>query len=228
MQGKNIGQLFSQQAATAFPKKQENIFCNSKIFKKLKMKGSTVMKVEFVVSKPIPTAAQLRKRRVYTVCCWILRGLLVLTTILFTWITCWGCGLGWISRARAGSNWPIEFAGYGQMLLVGSGLLTLGTVLVLLCRKNWLNWAAAGSATAGVTLAMLALYRVTAYASEHSFYSRLMEMPAATLYRLQLLPVLVPYVCVVVSGLLQFFSAEAVQRRQEKKRQDSAKAPSVL
>ena len=39
---------------------------------------------------------------------------------------------------------------------------------------------------------MLALYRVTAYASEHSFYSRLMEMPAATLYRLQLLPVLVP------------------------------------
>ena len=87
MQGKNIGQLFSQQAATAFPKKQENIFCNSRIFKKLKMKGSTVMKVEFVVSKPIPTAAQLRKRRVYTVCCWILRGLLVLTTILFTWIT---------------------------------------------------------------------------------------------------------------------------------------------
>ena len=179
-------------------------------------------------NRPIPTVAQLRKRRVYTVCCWILRGLLVLTTILFTWITCWGCGLGWISRARAGSNWPIEFAGYGQMLLVGSGLLTLGTVLVLLCRKNWLNWAAAGSATAGVTLAMLALYRVTAYASEHSFYSRLMEMPAATLYRLQLLPVLVPYVCVVALGLLQFFSAEAVRRRQEKKRQDSAKAPSVL
>jgi len=66
------------------------------------------------------------------------------------------------------------------MLLVGSGLLTLGTVLVLLCRKNWLNWAAAGSATVGVTLAMLALYRVTAYASEHSFYSRLMEMPAGS------------------------------------------------
>ena len=85
-------------------------------------------------NRPIPTAAQLRKRRAHTVCCWILRGLLVLTTILFTWITCWGCGLGWISRARAGSNWPIEFAGYGQMLLVGSGLLTLGTVLVLLYR----------------------------------------------------------------------------------------------
>ena len=179
-------------------------------------------------NRPIPTAAQLRKRRAHTVCCWILRGLLVLTTILFTWITCWGCGLGWISRARAGSNWPMSFVGYGQMLLVGSGLLTLGTVLVLLCRKNWLNWAAVGSATAGVTLAMLALYRVTAYASEHSFYSRLMEMPVATLYRLQLLPVLVPYVCVVALGLLQFFSAEAVQQRREKKRQDSAKAPSVL
>ena len=43
-----------------------------------------------------------------------------------------------------------------------------------------------------------------------------------------LLPVLVPYVCVVALGLLQFFSTEAVRRRQEKKRQDSAKAPSVL
>ena len=53
-------------------------------------------------NQPIPTAAQLRKRRAHTVCCWILRGMLVLTTILFTWITCWGCGLGWISRARAG------------------------------------------------------------------------------------------------------------------------------
>ncbi len=102
------------------------------------------MKTKNAASRPIPTAAQLKKQRVRRVSCIILRILLVLSTILFTWITCWGCELGWISRARAGSNWPMSFVGYGQMLLVGSGLLTLGTVLVLLCRKNWLNWAAAG------------------------------------------------------------------------------------
>ena len=113
------------------------------------------MKTKNAASRPIPTAAQLKKQRVRRVSCIILRILLVLSTILFTWITCWGCGLGWISRARAGSNWPMSFVGYGQMLLVGSGLLTLGTVLVLLCRKNWLNWAAAGSAAGGVVLCLL-------------------------------------------------------------------------
>ena len=113
------------------------------------------MKTKNAASRPIPTAAQLKKQRVRRVSCIILRILLVLSTILFTWITCWGCGLGWISRARAGSNWPMSFVGYGQMLLVGSGLLTLGTVLVLLCRKNWLNWAAAGSAAGGVPCGIL-------------------------------------------------------------------------
>ena len=110
------------------------------------------MKTKNAASRPIPTAAQLKKQRVRRVSCIILRILLVLSTILFTWITCWGCGLGWISRARAGSNWPMSFVGYGQMLLVGSGLLTLGTVLVLLCRKNWLNCGAvpAGAVPCGI------------------------------------------------------------------------------
>ena len=87
------------------------------------------MKTKTAASCPIPTAAQLKKQRVRRVSCIILRILLVLSTILFTWITCWGCGLGWISRARAGSNWPMSFVGYGQMLLVGSGLLTRGRCL---------------------------------------------------------------------------------------------------
>ena len=175
------------------------------------------MKTKNAASRPIPTAAQLKKQRVRRVSCIILRILLVLSTILFTWITCWGCGLGWISRARAGSNWPMSFVGYGQMLLVGSGLLTLGTVLVLLCRKNWLNWAAAGSAAGGVVLCLLALYHVASYAKEHSFYSQLMQMPAATLYCVQILPVILPFVCVTALGLLQFFSPEAVQRRRDRK-----------
>ena len=199
------------------------------------------MKTKNAASRPIPTAAQLKKQRVRRVSCIILRILLVLSTILFTWITCWGCGLGWISRARAGSNWPMSFVGYGQMLLVGSGLLTLGTllssivsaavagtVLVLLCRKNWLNWAAAGSAAGGVVLCLLALYHVASYAKEHSFYSQLMQMPAATLYCVQILPVILPFVCVTALGLLQFFSPEAVQRRRSRKLADSAKAPSIL
>ena len=167
------------------------------------------MKTKTAASRPIPTAAQLKKQRVRRVSCIILRILLVLSTILFTWIT-------------------MSFVGYGQMLLVGSGLLTLGTVLVLLCRKNWLNWAAAGSAAGGVVLCLLALYHVASYAKEHSFYSQLMQMPAATLYCVQILPVILPFVCVTALGLLQFFSPEAVQCRRARKLADSAKAPSIL
>lgn len=186
------------------------------------------MKNQTAPSAPIPTAAQIKKQRVRRVCSVLFRVLLVLSTILFTWITCWGCGLGWIDRARAGSNWPVEFVGYGQMMLVGSGLMTAGAVLVLLHRKNWLNWAAAGCAAAGLLLCLLSLYHVTAYAEEHSFYSQLMQMPAATLYRIQILPVLLPFVCTVLLGMLQFFSPEAVQRRREKKQLENQKSPSIL
>lgn len=163
------------------------------------------MKTKNAASRPIPTAAQLKKQRVRRVSCIILRILLVLSTILFTWITCWGCGLGWISRARAGSNWPMSFVGYGQMLLVGSGLLTLGTVLVLLCRKNWLNWAAAGSAAGGVVLCLLALYHVASYAKEHSFYSQLMQMPAGDAV-LRTDPAGASALCHCVSGLRDCYS----------------------
>ena len=69
------------------------------------------MKTKNAASRPIPTAAQLKKQRVRRVSCIILRILLVLSTILFTWITCWGCGLGWISRARAGSNRALKLPG---------------------------------------------------------------------------------------------------------------------
>jgi hypothetical protein len=55
-----------------------------------------------------------------------------------------------------------------------------------------------------------------------------MQMPAATLYCVQILPVILPFVCVTALGLLQFFSPEAVQRCRDRKLADSAKAPSIL
>ena len=85
-----------------------------------------------------------------------------------------------------------------------------------------------GAAVVLIVLCLLALYHVASYAKEHSFYSQLMQMPAATLYCVQILPVILPFVCVTALGLLQFFSPEAVQRRRSRKLADSAKAPSIL
>ena len=176
----------------------------------------------------IQTAAQYRKKRAEKIICIILRLLLVLTTVLFCWITDLGCAFGWIRNARAGENWPAEFVGYGQMMIAGVVFLTLGGVLVLLHRKNWLNWAAIGSGSMGITLCLIALYRVSAYAAESGFYSMLMDMPADALYRMEILPTLVPYGCLLGLGIMQFFSTEAKADRIRRKQQNEAKAPQIL
>ena len=130
------------------------------------------------------TAASVRRERVLRICCISLRILLILSTVLCVWITDIGCAWGWIKNARAGENWPMDFVAYGQTMIAAAALLTAGAVLVLLHR----NRTALIPATAGITLCMAALYRVTSYAAESGFYSKIMEMQADALYRVEILP----------------------------------------
>ena len=174
------------------------------------------------------TAVQYRKQRMRKGVCMVLRVLLVIGTVLCCLIVNVGCATGWISSARAGSNWPMEYVGYGQMMLVSSGLLVLSAVLVLLSRKNWVNWAAVLSGSVGMTLCMIALYRVADYAADSGFYSKLMDMPVDSLYRLEILPTWIPFVCMVALALLQYFSPEARTTRFRRKYRDTAKTPSIL
>lgn len=192
------------------------------------MEKNAAPKKTLPVRRRKQTAEQYRRTRAHRGLCILLRIVLVLTAVGSCLVVNVGCALGWITQAQAGSNWPLEFVGYGQMLLVSSGLLVLGAGLVLACRKNWLNWAAVGCAVLGIILCMIALYRVSTYAGNSGFYSQLMEMPVDTLYRLEILPTWIPFGCIVSLAMLQFFSYEARSARQYRKIQAEAKAPSIL
>lgn len=174
------------------------------------------------------TAVQYRRQRVQKGVCIFLRILLILTGILCCWVIDLGCALGWIRNARAGENWPLDFVGYGQMMIAASVFLTVGAVLVLLYRRRWMNWAGIGVGTVGILLCMIALYRVSSYAADSGFYSKIMDMPADALYRMEILSTLAVYGSLVALALVQFFSVDARMRRIRKKRQDLTKTPSVL
>lgn len=170
------------------------------------------------------TAASVRRERVLRICCISLRILLILSTVLCVWITDIGCAWGWIKNARAGENWPIDFVAYGQTMIAAAALLTAGAVLVLLHR----NRTALIPATAGITLCMAALYRVTSYAAESGFYSKIMEMQADALYRMEILPTWVAYGSLAVLAVLQHVSPADTQKRLARKRGEKAQAPPII
>ncbi len=174
------------------------------------------------------TAAQYRRRRAQKGICIFLRILLILTGIVCCWVIDLGCALGWIRNARAGESWPLEFVGYGQMMIAASVFLTVGAVLVLVHRRRWMNWAGIGVGTVGILLCMIPLYRVSSYAADSGFYSKIMDMPADALYRMEILPTLVVYGSLAALALVQFFSIDDKMRRNRQKHQESRKAPSVL
>ena len=166
------------------------------------------------------TAASVRRERVLRICCISLRILLILSTVLCVWITDIGCAWGWIKNARAGENWPMDFVAYGQTMIAAAALLTAGAVLVLLHR----NRTALIPATAGITLCMAALYRVTSYAAECGFYSKIMEMQVDALYRMEILPTWVAYGSLAVLAPARFSGGYAEASCQKKGRKSTGTA----
>ena len=170
------------------------------------------------------TAASVRREQVLRICCISLRILLILSTVLCVWITDIGCAWGWIKNARAGENWPMDFVAYGQTMIAAAALLTAGAVLVLLHR----NRTALIPATAGIALCMAALYRVTSYAAESGFYSKIMEMQVDALYRMEILPTWVAYGSLAVLAVLQHVSPADTQKRLARQRGEKAQAPPII
>ena len=118
----------------------------------------------------------------------------------------------------------MDFVAYGQTMIAAAALLTAGAVLVLLHR----NRTALIPATAGITLCMAALYRVTSYAAECGFYSKIMEMQVDALYRMEILPTWVAYGSLAVLAVLQRVSPADTQKRLARKRGEKAQAPPII
>lgn len=174
--------------------------------------------------KTIQTAAYYRRRKRQNVCCMLLRVMMIAAVVICVWYIDLSCALGWIRNARAGENWPADFVGYGQMMIIAVVLLTAAAVLVLFRR----NWIALGVSAAGTVLCLIPLVRVASYAADSGFYSRLMDMPADRLYYMEILPTLLVPVCVTALALIQYFSISEKAGRMAKKQSEQQHAPSIL
>ena len=117
----------------------------------------------------------------------------------------------------------MDFVAYGQTMIAAAALLTAGAVLVLLHR----NRTALIPATAGITLCMAALYRVTSYAAESGFYSKIMEMQADALYRMEILPRGSPTAVLRCSPCSSTFSGGYAEASCQK-RGEKAQAPPII
>ncbi len=175
-------------------------------------------------SKSIQTARYLRRLNREKTCCSVLRVITLITTILFSWICDIGCGYGIISNANAGDNWPESYALFGEMLVAAAILLTVGCVFILIRRYL----PSLILSIIAIALIIVATIEIVTYASDSAFYSKLMDMPASEVYCLELLPTLLPALCMLILSLIAHCGNQGQERRREKKERENATAPSIL
>lgn len=141
---------------------------------------------------------------------------------------------GWMYNVREG-NYPEVFRSFAGWMYAGGGLVCIGAVLAVLCRKPklWpLSPAAMGCAVIGAAACMSSLHRFCAYADQNFSGMRDTMQPVSELYRDRLLPVLLPAVLAVVLAAWHLLSEESrdyrSRRRAEKRAAENAPAPKIV
>ncbi len=166
----------------------------------------------------------------------VLRGLLIVTTLLYPGFMAMLSAAGWQHNLKSqGGNYPDEvFAPFISWMYIGAALLIFGAVLCLLGGRLrlWLcNLFALFCACPGIAACMTVLYRFCAYADRFGYSNQEMQ-PASEIYRDRLLPMLLPFFLLCVLALLQLFSYDArvyrKQQRDAKRREQNAEAPKIL
>ena len=134
--------------------------------------------------------------------------LLIITLLLFVWLTGGAVAYGWIIHAN---SYGAAFAEYGRCYFAAAGIMTLGTVLYYLRRD--LPAAAEENGWAGQT--------------EQSF-----ARTAASVWRDGMMWDFVPLILLLLLTLTRFFSYDASVKRAEKRaareQAENASAPSIL
>ncbi len=154
----------------------------------------------------------------------ILRIALILSTLYFAVFCDVMAALGWISGARAGENWSLEFVDYGYIMIFAVILIVTGTVLCL----AKLSRTSAVFSWCGTALAIVMMQKAVTYADNAGFYSDIRNMPASAVYQQAILPTIIVSVILTALALMQYFSMEAVQKRRDKKLAKDAEAPKIV
>ncbi len=160
-----------------------------------------------------------------------LRGVRIVLRIALIISTLWFCvfcdsmaALGWITAAREGENWGLQFVDYGYIMLFAVALMTVATVLCLFKVNRTsmvLSWS-------GCILAFSMMSKAVSYANEAGFYSTIRDMPASAVYQQAIMPTALVSVILTALALMQYFSFEAAEKRRKRRAEKDAPAPKIV
>lgn len=154
-----------------------------------------------------------------------LKILLIAATAVF--VLCFDLlsGIGWISTY---GSYDSAYTAMGVVMLVSVGLMTASAVLCMLK----FNITAVVTEIIGFSLAMFSLVKMMGYADELGWSSELTMQPASDIFRNRVLPTIAPFVLLLATAVLQYFSYDArVKRRikkEEKERRENMPAPKII
>lgn len=159
---------------------------------------------------------------------YLLRTALVVTTLIWPIFMDCMTAYGWLLHA---DHYGDAFRGYAYGVFVGAGLMSLGVVL---CLVRW-NAAAGLSGTVGFLSILIPIVKAVAAARENSWGPQTEQgfgQLASDLWSDRMYPTVAPFVLLLLVCFLQFFSYEAVVRRQKKREArlaaEHAPAPHIL
>lgn len=154
----------------------------------------------------------------------VLRIVLIISTLWFCVFCDSMAALGWITAARAGESWGLQFVDYGYIMLFAVVLMTVATVLCL-CKINRISMVMSWS---GCILAFAMMSKAVSYANDAGFYSTIRDMPASSVYQQAIMPTAVVSVILTALALMQYFSFDAAEKRRKRKAEKDAPAPKIV
>lgn len=154
-----------------------------------------------------------------------LKVLLIASTAVYPLFMDLLSGIGWIS---AYGKYGSEFTVMGTVMIVSSLLMTAAAVFCLLK----FNIPAVVTETAGFAAAMTVMVKMMNIADERGWSDMYTMQPVSDMYRNRILPTVIPFVLLIITAVLQYFSYdEKVKRRQkreEKEKRENMPAPKIL
>lgn len=147
--------------------------------------------------------------------------LLVLSLLLFVWVTGGAVAYGWILHA---DSYGAAFAAYGRLYFAAAGLMTLAAV----CYFVRLDLPAAAMGGVSYVTMLLLLLKAIGIAEKNGWAGQTEQSfarTAASVWRSGMMWDFIPLLLLLLLTLTRFFSYEASVQRAQKK---NASAPSIL
>ena len=118
------------------------------------------------------------------------------------------------------------------LLLLAGGLVITGGAVCCLFRRSIMNLISAVFSLSGGALVLAMILKIADHADRAGWSDKYTMAPVSDMYKVRLLPCLIPAALALIIALVQYFSREASEerssRRDAKKAKENAPAPKIL